>query len=361
MKAGRKRRKFWLLLAAPVLLLLCVLPAGSIYYAAAGGKACTKCHEIQPAYDQWRISTHRSVECKECHGSIFTTDTAFHLNNVRQLWLHLRGRVPERLLVRQQDISRGLNARCGKCHQQEYAAWAAGPHHATYGEIFLSPGHNTNRIPTDHCLHCHGMYFDQGIRELVQPINREGPWRLVATSIQPGEPSIPCLACHAVHRPGTPMALRSASEQAGEDARYRPSLGIYDRREQVHLEAKALPLPAMVDGVRPVRMSPDARQAVCYQCHAPDHTFQSGSGDDRTCVGVHEGLSCLACHAGHDQGARASCAQCHPRLSNCGLDVETMDTTFKSTASRHNIHFVKCEDCHQGAVPPRRTRAPVSP
>jgi len=47
------------------------------------------------------------------------------------------------------------------------------------------------------------------------------------------------------------MALRSASEQAGEDARYRPSLGIYDRREQVHLEAKALPLPAMVDGVRP--------------------------------------------------------------------------------------------------------------
>jgi len=41
-------------------------------------------------------------------------------------------------------------------------------------------------------------------------------------------------------------------------------------------------------------------------------------------------------------------------FSNCGLDVETMDTTFKSTASRHNIHFVKCEDCHQSAVPPRR-------
>ena len=24
-----------------------------------------------------------------------------------------------------------------------------------------------------------------------------------------------------------------------------------------------------------------------------------------------------------------SCANCHPQLSNCGLDVETMDTTFK--------------------------------
>jgi len=27
------------------------------------------------------------------------------------------------------------------------------------------------------------------------------------------------------------------------------------------------------------------------------------------------------------------------------LDVETMDTTFKSTGAS-NIHFVKCSDCH---------------
>jgi hypothetical protein len=110
-----------------------------------------------------------------------------------------------------------------------------------------------------------------------------------------------------------------------------------------------------------VRIAPDARQATCYQCHAPDHTFQAGSGDDRTCVGVHEGLSCLACHTGHDQNARASCALCHPRLSNCGLNVETMDTTFKSFTSRHNIHFVKCEDCHPDGVPKRRQRTAALP
>ena len=110
-----------------------------------------------------------------------------------------------------------------------------------------------------------------------------------------------------------------------------------------------------------MRIAPDARQATCYQCHAPDHTFQAGSGDDRTCVGVHEGLSCLACHTGHDQDARASCALCHPRLSNCGLDVETMDTTFKSSTSGHNIHFVKCEDCHPKGVPKRRQRTAAIP
>jgi hypothetical protein len=356
MKGGRMVRRVLLLLGVLLVLILLAIPAGSIYYAAAGGKACTKCHEIQSAYDRWMVSTHRSVECKECHGSIFTTDAGFHLNNVRQLWLHVRGRVPERLLVQQRDISRGMNSRCGKCHQEELSSWTAGPHHATYSRIFLDPGHNTNRILSDWCLQCHGMYFEHGIRDLVQPVDLKGPWRLAAPSIQPDEAAIPCLACHQVHRPGQPVGLRLAGAQTNRPAPNYPSLALYDRREQLHFSADLLPLPQMVDGSRPVRVATDARQGPCYQCHAPDHTFQAGSGDDRTCVGVHEGLSCLACHQGHDQSARASCVLCHPRLSNCGLDVATMDTTFKSLDSKHNIHFVKCADCHTTGVPERRNR-----
>jgi len=33
-----------------------------------------------------------------------------------------------------------------------------------------------------------------------------------------------------------------------------------------------------------------------------------------------------------------------------------MDTTFKSTKSLHNIHFVKCGDCHMKGVPRRKER-----
>ena len=77
-------------------------------------------------------------------------------------------------------------------------------------------------------------------------------------------------------------------------------------------------------------------------------------GDDRTGIGVHEGISCLACHEKHGQQTRASCANCHPRLSNCGLDVEKMDTTFFSTSSKHNIHWVKCADCHTKGVPAKK-------
>jgi hypothetical protein len=113
----------------------------------------------------------------------------------------------------------------------------------------------------------------------------------------------------------------------------------------------------MHDGDRTIKISPDIRQALCYQCHAPLATMNVASGDDRTPVGVHEGLSCFACHQGHGQQTRASCATCHPQLSNCGLNVETMDTTFKSTKSPHNIHFVKCIDCHTKGVPKPKSKA----
>ncbi len=358
MAAARKRRIIGLALATPVVLLLLAVPAGSVYYAAAGGRACIRCHEIEPSYHSWAASAHRDVACKECHGSIFSTDVGFHLNNVRQLWRHLRGPVPERLLLQQRDISRGMNARCGRCHQQEFAAWAAGPHHATYERIFLNADHNTNRLLNDQCLLCHGMHFERSIRELVQPLDRRGPWRLAAASVSPQEPAIPCAACHAMHQPGLPRALRAAGTPAHPAGPPPSPAAFYDRREQLHVRAELLPIPALLDGSRPVAVSSDPRQAICYQCHAPDHTFQAGSGDDRTGVGVHEGLSCAACHRGHDLEARASCAECHPRLSNCGLDVATMDTTFRSAASRHNIHFVKCADCHATGIPPRTKPGP---
>ncbi len=134
----------------------------------------------------------------------------------------------------------------------------------------------------------------------------------------------------------------------------RPSLALFDRRTQQSIPLADLPMPAMLEGALPVSMSKDQRQALCYQCHAPTATQQIATGDDRTAIGVHEGISCLACHGQHGQKTRASCATCHPKMSNCGLDVEQMDTTFKSAASKHNIHRVKCADCHLTGIPKRR-------
>jgi hypothetical protein len=50
-------------------------------------------------------------------------------------------------------------------------------------------------------------------------------------------------------------------------------------------------------------------------------------------------------HLKHGQQTRPWYSTCHPRLSNCGIVVETMDTSFQDRSSKHNIHSVKCIDC----------------
>ncbi len=345
---------------AAVLFAILLLPGASVYYSYSQGRSCTKCHEIWQPYRDWHESAHRNISCSECHGDVFTLDAGFHLKNLRQLAKHLRGEVPEEVRLKTDEVLK-IENRCAKCHREEYADWSAGPHGASYSKIFLNNDHNQRTLLIDDCLRCHAMHFQGSIRDLVTPVNTKGPWSLRDRQLA-GEPAMPCLTCHQMHRHGTPLQrseTKTDDASAKEDIS-RPSLALFDRREQDYVPVGRLPLPQMIDRTRLVKISPDQRQALCYQCHAPTATAQVGSGDDRTPTGVHEGLSCLACHEKHGQKTRASCTTCHPQLSNCGLDVEKMDTTFKNLKSPHNIHTVKCVDCHTKGVPQKKKRTELA-
>ncbi len=354
-----KSRRLRILLIALGATIL-AFPGASIYYEYSGGQACARCHEIWQPYTDWHTSAHRNMQCGACHGDVFTLDAGFHINNMRRVVNHLSGDVPEQVRLQTKDVFR-IVERCKTCHQQEYAAWGSGRHSATYGEIFLDPKQNRQQLLMDDCLRCHGMHYDGGIRDLVTPVNTKGPWKLHDPAIA-NRPAINCLTCHQMHHHGMPLARPAVKPATSKNEEVNtPSLSLFDRRELDSVAVSKLSLPVMLEGERPVKISPDQRQALCYQCHAPLGTRQVHSGDDRTPMGVHEGLSCFACHEKHGEHTRASCATCHPRLSNCGLDVETMDTTFKSTQSPHNVHFVKCIDCHTKGIPKKhRPDAPVS-
>jgi len=353
--ASSRPSRLYLGLGLALLAILSV-PAASVYYEASGGRGCAKCHEIWQPYTDWHTSSHRNVKCTECHGDVFTLDAGFHLNNMRRVFQHLRGSVPDKVSIRERDIPK-IVANCQRCHQREFADWQAGPHSVTYKTIFLDKTFNQKTLLMDDCLRCHGMHFGGPIRDLVQPINTAGPWSF-KDSTSADRPAIPCLACHQTHKEGALLEkAKPGIRTPGPEQRIMvPSLALFDRREMDSVSVSSLSLPEMKDGARAVKISTDPRQALCYQCHAPRSTQQVGSGDDRTPLGVHEGLSCFACHLEHGQLTRASCTTCHARLSNCGLDVEKMDTTFKSTKSTHNIHFVKCEDCHTKGIPKKTHR-----
>ena len=342
-----------------VVALLLVLPGASLLYESTAGESCARCHEIRSTFDTWRVSSHRNIACKECHGGALTLDVDFHLTNLRRLVDHLRGRIAEQIRLRPIDVE-NMMEQCRRCHQQEFAQWQSGPHSATYTKIFLDASHNKKRLLMDDCLRCHGMYFEGAIGDLVTPVSTNGPWKLRDPALA-NKPAIPCLACHAMHREGAPLGPPrdpKVTASTGQEI-VRPSLTLFDRRSMEYLALDGLPLPAVREATRPVKLSPDRRQALCYQCHAPWTAMQVNSGDDRTPIGVHEGLSCMACHQKHSQLTRATCANCHPRLSNCGIDVEKMDTTFKDPKSKHNIHFVKCADCHPKGIPPKRRQSGV--
>lgn len=317
------------------------VPAADIYYQSSRGAGCARCHEISFDYAVWRQSSHRNINCVECHAAPLG-------RNLQRVAVHLAGRVPEQVHLGAADVTAML-PRCRKCHEQEFAQWRSGAHSTTYARLFSDREHNRKRLLADDCLRCHGMYFDGSIGDLVEPVNTSGPWHLRDPAYAEA-PAIPCLACHSVHRQGPPLS-RPQQRIAAREEIVRPSVSIYDRRTRTNVPAAVLTLPGVYDGARLVRMSPDARQTICYECHAPRAGMQAGSGDDRTPVGVHEGLSCFACHEKHGQSTRQSCANCHPRLSNCGIDVEKMDTTFRDPKSAHNVHTVRCADCHPKGVP----------
>ena len=351
------------LLAAGALVLLAVAGVfgASAYYSSEHGQGCASCHEMASYVAEAHSSPHRTVGCMDCHEAGLGT-------KLRHTWVHLTHRWPEAIRLREVDVL-AMTGNCRSCHQHEYASWQAGPHSATYSQIFTNPGQNSRQRLMEDCLRCHGMYFGGSIRDLVQPQNTTGPWHLVHGGLAE-QPTMPCGTCHWIHREGSPETRpQERISVAGEAVPVL--LGFYDRRERQHFAAGDLTIPQLYDGTRALRVSQDLRQGVCYRCHAPRRPdtgsaaagngwgMQAGSGDDRTPMGVHEGLSCFSCHTGHNENARASCKTCHPQMSHCGIDVEKMDTTFASASSQHNIHWVRCTDCHQHGIPQKKAAAPI--
>jgi hypothetical protein len=345
-RSDASRLSHFALIFAGIAFPLLILGGTLLHFEGVQGKGCVSCHEIWQPYSDWHNSAHRNVSCVDCHGNVFTLDAGFHISNMRRVFTHLSGDAPEKPRLKTRDVLQ-MVARWQQCHREEYADWRSGGHSATYSDIFLSSDHNHRELLMDDCLRCHGMHFAGGVRDLVAPLNTTGPWRLNAPELA-DQPVVPRLSCHQLHQVGAPRGnVKIGSPTPGQQQETnRPSVGLFDRRERAHVPVSELPLPKLLEGTRAVKISPDQRQALCYQCHAPLATRQVYSRDDRTPIGVHEGLRCMACHLKHGQQTRPSCSTCHPRLSNCGTGVERMDTSFKDRSSKHNIHSVKCIGCH---------------
>lgn len=358
MKSKKNKDGAWyaMPLATAAVFVLCMALGGIGYFEfTPPEKTCVSCHEIRASHDRWAHSAHRNVSCKACHGD--SADSFYALKeNANRVLRHLTQTRHDSIRLSEEQTVRMVQS-CRACHAREFAYWQQSGHGTNYAAIFMDEKHNRTEQMADQCLLCHGMFFEGGMSALATPLDTRGPWRFRNPEMA-GRPAIPCLACHELHAPGRPFSFAAADaartpEHAQTTAFRRDILAFYARPEKRHFAADDLSVPKIVEKGRPVRVSSDPRQRLCTECHAPNAFGEAGTSDDRTPRGVHEGLSCAACHAPHSNDTRASCASCHPRFSSCGRDVTAMDTTFRSRTSKHNIHTVTCAECHPNGVPKR--------
>jgi hypothetical protein len=192
------------------------------------------------------------------------------------------------------------------------------------------------------------MFYEGTIVDLVEPLSIKGPWSLFDEN-KSDQPTIPCMTCHKIHTDGQPVVKPDYS--VPNDIFYNrllenKTIGFYSRHEKTHYALEYLPTPVILNAGDTVKTPDDPVYRLCVQCHAPSVWHLAGSHDDHTPTGVHEGISCATCHDKHSNYQRKSCDKCHPMISNCNLDVKTMNTTFSLPSSPNDIHFVSCNDCH---------------
>jgi hypothetical protein len=343
------------LLAITVAILIVLIFFGFFYNywnSTSPEKTCASCHEIGKSVNRFAQSSHRKLSCKECHGTALSS--GFHGLREKGMMIvqHVKNKSLEDIKLNEEQILEVMD-KCIACHKAEYAGWLTGGHSARYKDIFLNEKHNTTEQINFDCLRCHGMYSDVPVTDLIEPLNKTGPWKFKFQGMS-DKPAIPCMACHQIHNKGNLQPVPDYSSPGKIFYMRQDSfskVSFYNRQDRSDISTDNLPKLLLWDGNRPVKVSDDPVMRNCIQCHAPNARHQAGTSDDRTPRGVHEGISCTACHEPHSNDARQSCINCHPVISNCKLDVTKMNTSFADSSSSNNIHWVSCTDCHKDGIP----------
>jgi hypothetical protein len=337
------KRKLVILAIVGAVVLASMFGGYSTWNNMSPDNSCYSCHEISSRVDSFHVSAHRDLRCADCHGTATSDGVPGFMEKANMVFQHFtRYPVPEEICMNENQVLR-VSGRCMECHQSEAANWMVGGHATTYEDIFMDPVHNAMEAPYADCFRCHGMYFDGTIDDLMTPLDQNGPWQFKDAEIAHNA-AVPCLACHQAHTPNPTLAEYAL---AGTNALPRnEKFSLYSRADKMHLQVDKLAKPKMFHEGKEIMTSDSPTQALCIRCHSPNVSHQAGTDDGRTPVGVHEGLSCNACHEPHSNNAMNSCVNCHPGSSNCGIDVRTMDTTFANLESPNNIHSVSCFDCH---------------
>ncbi|MEK6697510.1 MAG: cytochrome c3 family protein [Nitrospirota bacterium] len=296
------------------LALVVVLGGGFIAYkfydfTQNNPKFCVGCHLMQPAFDSWAKSEHKSLNCHDCHHLTVPEQNMLLVNFV----LHRPNSVPERhgKVIVSSKI-------CNECHTEGKAM-------RINRSLFHAKHVYMEQLE---CTECHGE---------VGP-NREGLHRFLPTERfctkchtnrtvhGEGMGGLACLNCHTDRtkdlKPGRMKCLYCHSA----DERVRKEI-----TQDATIDVKFFkPDPSLVKRATKIVLTEQSpMQFYCYECHKP-HTAGKVRPQTETCLACHANvrnvgkhkihlnmeMKCKDCHKPHvwkvtEASAKKDCVQCH--------------------------------------------------
>ncbi|MBM7867709.1 cytochrome c nitrite reductase small subunit [Heliobacterium gestii] len=141
----RRHAKWWQLglfaavIAVGIGVLIGRQPLKGLVYALDRPELCASCHVMEPHYESWYHSAHRTVNCNDCHtphnfiGKWFTKARA----GIVDTWVYFIGPMPAQFRAKSHTLEI-LQDNCIRCH-----------------ETFVSRIGDTRRGGGLYCFSCH--------------------------------------------------------------------------------------------------------------------------------------------------------------------------------------------------------------
>ncbi len=292
------------------------LSSYKVYTSLDPDLTCAQCHEINTACKLWRNSSHANINCIECHGGAFSDGLHGFTEKAEMVYSHFtKEQTFEDISLKEKQVLY-ITSRCATCHQAEHVAWESGAHSTTYKDIFMDKEHNKTEMPYWDCFRCHGMHYDGNIYDLMSLEGSFENWSIKDKN-QAERPAITCLSCHQIHAEqvqSIPYKLKSKDERDSLMKKTKNvATALYIRSDKRHIQAIDLYQTTILDHDSLVKVSNDPNTWLCMQCHAPNNRREAGSSDDKTPIGIYEGMSCLECHNPHSNQLKQNYPNVHKK------------------------------------------------
>ncbi len=302
-------------LVITALILVIVCGGGFVAYkfydfTQNNPKFCVGCHLMQPAYDAWATSEHKSLNCHDCHHLTIPEQNQLLISFV----LHRPASVPERhkgqIIVSQKY--------CNSCHTQGKAT-------RINKSLFHAKHVYMEQIE---CTECHG-----DVKPDKSGLHRFLPTEKFCNKCHKdrqvhgiGMGGLACINCHTDRtkdlKPGRKKCLYCHSN----DENVRKEL-IADGTMDVRFFA---PNSAVMKKAIKIQLNNDSpMQFYCYECHKP-HTPGKVKPKTEDCLKCHANvpkigkhkihlnmdMQCKQCHKPHlwkvtEASAKKDCVSCH--------------------------------------------------